>query len=244
MASQINGFWLNGKFFPLIAGGSGEGEEEGEGAEGSEGDEGTEGAGGSGSSEGEDDGNADEGGSSDDVDALKKEIAKLRKENAKRRTDTRTAKQAKDDTERKLKAIAKALGIEDGDEPDVDALKEKLAKVSSETKSLKIERALNRAANKHGADSEALTDSRSFMKDADALDPDDDDFAGALDELVKSAVENNPKLKAGQGSTRSSGEFNGSNDDGKTMSLDAALKSGDKDKINKAMDAELKAGRK
>jgi hypothetical protein len=181
--------------------------------------------------------------SSDDVEALKKEITKLRKENARRRTDSRAAKQAKDDTEGRLKAIAKALGVEDGDEPDVDALKAQLDKASGEMKSLKIENALSRAAKKHGADPEALTDSRSFMKDANVLNPDDEDFASSLNELVKTAVENNPKLKAGQASTRSGGEF-GPSDDGKKVSLDAAIAKGDGDEINRAFDAELEAGRK
>lgn len=236
-----HGFWVDGQFYPIIAGGSGDGEGEAdEGAEGSEDEssEGTEGAEGSGSS---DDSGDDAG--SDDVEALRKEITKLRKENAKRRTDSRAAKQAKDDTEGKLKAIAKALGVESDDEPDVDALKTQLEKTSSEMKSLKIERAISRAAKKHGADAEALADSRSFMKDADALDLDDDDFAGALAVLVETAVKNNPKLKAGQASTRSSGEF-GPSDDGKKVSLNAAVAKGDRDAINKAFDAELAAGRK
>ncbi len=238
--TSSNGFWLNGRFYPIIAGGDGtEDPDDGAGAESDDGVNDDDQDPDSGSS-GDDDG--DDGGS-DDVEALKKEIAKLRKENAKRRTDSRAAKQAKDTTEGKLKAIAKALGVDSDGEPDVDALKAKLEKASSEMKSLKIENALSRAAKKHGADPESLADSRSFMKEADALNPDDDDFAGSLNDLVKSAVENNPKLKAGQASTRSSGEF-GPSDDGKKVSLDTAIQKGDRNAINKAFDAELAAGRK
>lgn len=240
MADQMNGFWLHGKFYPLIAGGSGEGEgEEGEGTEG-EGAEGTEGQEGEGSSEGDGEGE----GSSDDVEAMRKEIAKLRKENAKRRTDAKTAKQEKDATEKKLKAIAKALGIESDDEPDVDALKSKLEKTSSEMKSLKIEQAIGRAARKHGADPDALADSRSFMRDAEELDPDGDNFASELDSLVEGTVKSNPKLKTGSKPGKSSGQFDGSGDDGKKVSLDAAIAKGDRAAINKAFDAELAAGRK
>ena len=243
---EMNGFWLHGIFYPIIAGGSGEG-----GGDGDANDEG----GDEGKSEGEGDqepgsgraGDDDEAGddaSSDDVKALRKEISKLRKENAKRRTASRDAKKAKESTEAKLKAIAKALGVEGDDEPDVDALREQLAKTSSEMKSLKIERALNRAAKKYGADPEALADSRSFMAEAGDLDPDDDEFADSLAGLVETAVKNNPKLKASQAPGKSGGEFSDSSDDGKKISLDAAIQKGDRDAINKAMDAELEAGRK
>ncbi|MCL4473554.1 MAG: hypothetical protein M1455_06395 [Actinobacteria bacterium] len=247
MADQSNenvrGFWLNGRFYPIIAGGSGDEGGDDDGTEG--GDEGTTGDEDHGSDSGSPGDEGDTGDdSSDDVEALRKEIAKLRKENAKRRTDSRDAKQAKDATEGKLKAIAKALGVDSDDEPDVDALKSQLEKTSSEMKSLKIEKAISRAAKKHGADAEALTDSRSFMKDADALDLDDDDFADALGTLVETAVKNNPKLKASQAPGKSGGEFNTPSDDGKKVSLDTAIQKGDRDAINKAMDAELKAGRK
>lgn len=233
---NVNDFWLNGKFFPVIAGGSGEGEEEDEettteteeNEESQDGSEGSEGA----------------EGDSGDVELLRKEIAKLRKENAKRRTDSRDAKQAKDDVEGKLKAIAKALGVDGDDEPDVDVLKTKLDEAQSEMKSLKIERALGRAARKHSADPDALADSRNFMKEAEGLDPDDDDFADALNALVEAAVKNNPKLKTSQVAGKSGGEFDSPSDDGKKVSLDAAVAKGDKDAINKAFDAELAAGRK
>ncbi|MBE0430104.1 MAG: hypothetical protein IBX61_09595 [Thermoleophilia bacterium] len=247
MADQINktvrGFWLNGRFYPTIAGGSGDdGEGDGASSEGGEegstdGDDQDPGSGSSGDDEESDD-------SSEDVEMLKKEIAKLRKENAKRRTDSRDARKAKDETEKKLKAIAKALGVEGDDEPDVDALQKKLDKASAEMKSLKIERAISRAAKKHGADAEALADSRSFLQDAEALDLDDDGFAGELDSLVEAAVKNNPKLKTSQAPGKSGGDFGGSGGGGQSMSLDAAVAKGDKDAINKAMDAALKAGRK
>ena len=238
---SIPGFWLGGKFCPLIAGGSGE--DEGEGGEGTEGvgTEGTEGGESAGGSEGE---GGEEGGSSDDVEALKKEISKLRKENAKRRTDTKAANQGKQETEDKLKAVAKVLGLNGEEEVDVDALKEQLGDTASQLKTLKIENALSRAARKHGADPEALADSRSFMKKAGDLDPDDDSFASDLESLVESAVKNNPKLKTGSKPGKSSGEFNDSSDDGKKVSLDAAIAKGDAAAINKALDAELEAGRK
>lgn len=243
---SIPGFWLGGKFCPLIAGGSGEGEGEGgeeEGAAGTE-DEGTEGSGSSGGSEGEgggeggsDDGAAGGGSSSaDEVEALRKQISDLRKENAKRRTTSR-------DLETKLKAIGKALGVGGDDDLDADAVKSQLAKTSAQLKSLKVEQAIGRAARKHSADPDALTDSRNFMREAEELDPDDDNFASELDSLVEGAIKNNPKLKTSSKPGKSSGEFNDSSD-GKKVSLDAAIAKGDHAAINKAFDAELAAGRK
>ena len=244
---SIPGFWLNGRFYPIIMGGADDGGAGDSGTEGSD-----DGSGGDGQDPDDQDpdsgssGNDADGddGAGDDAEALKKEIAKLRKENAKRRTDTRDAKKAKDDLEGKLKGIAKALGVDGGDEPDVDALKSQLEKTSSQMKTLKVERAISRAARKHSADPDALADSRRFMQEAEALDPDDDNFTGELESLVESAVKNNPKLKTSSTPGKSSGQFDGSGDDGKKVSLEVAVAKGDRAAINKAFDAELAAGRK
>ena len=68
-----------------------------------------------------------------------------------------------------------------------------------------------RGASKYGADAEALTDSRSFLRSIADLDPGDEEFAKKVNAAIKQAVADNPKLKAaGQAPARTSGDFSGS----------------------------------
>jgi hypothetical protein len=72
--------------------------------------------------------------------------------------------------------------------------------------------AVHRQGAKMGADSDALLDSRSFMKKTRDLDPDTDDFSTALGEIIQLALDEHPKYKAGSLAgppTRSGGEFAG-----------------------------------
>jgi len=113
-----------------------------------------------------------------------------------------------------LDAIAKALGLKSDDDPATAAktAAEERDAARQEAKAAKVEAAVMRAANKHGANPEALTDSRSFMGKLSDLDPAADDFASRLDETIKSAVEANPTLKAAPTSgpaPRSGGSVNG-----------------------------------
>ncbi|MFI6909662.1 hypothetical protein ACIBKY_50965 [Nonomuraea sp. NPDC050394] len=73
-----------------------------------------------------------------------------------------------------------------------------------------VELAVHRSSGKVGADPDALLDSRSFVLNIHGLDPDTDGFAARLDEVIKLAVEDNPKFKASGLSgppTKSGGEF-------------------------------------
>lgn len=67
---------------------------------------------------------------------------------------------------------------------------------TAELRSLRLERAAERAGRKAGADVDALLDSRGFLTALGGLDPDSDDFDGELAAAVAKAVEHNPRLKA------------------------------------------------
>ncbi|SEU46592.1 hypothetical protein [Nonomuraea wenchangensis] len=75
-----------------------------------------------------------------------------------------------------------------------------------------IELAVHRAGSQMGADPEALLDSRSFVKKVRDLDPDGEDFATKLGEVIQLAIDEHPKYKAGSLAgppPRSGGEFAG-----------------------------------
>lgn len=112
----------------------------------------------------------------------------------------KTAAEERDQLKLTMQAIAAALdpnGNNDDDPAEIAerAVAERDAK-DSELKSLRIERAAERAGRKHGADVDALLDSRGFITAIGKLDPADDSFSDRLDDLVKKAVEDNPRLKA------------------------------------------------
>lgn len=75
-----------------------------------------------------------------------------------------------------------------------------------------VELAVHRQGLKMGADPDALLDSRSFVKKIRDLDPDGDDFAAKLGDVIQLAIDENPKYKAtalAATPTRSGGEFAG-----------------------------------
>ncbi|MCF6467396.1 hypothetical protein FAF44_03065 [Nonomuraea sp. MG754425] len=122
--------------------------------------------------------------------------------------------------------IGKALGLV-ADEQDtrltpeqviekLTAEKEQTAKERDEERELRrrerLEAGVLRASGKLGADSEALLDSRTFLRKIRDLDPDTDDFAANLGDLIQLAIEEHPKYKASALAatpTRSGGEFAG-----------------------------------
>lgn len=129
----------------------------------------------------------------DDPTAAQAEIERLRRENAKDRTNAKA--QAAEDARRDLaNTIGKALGIvEDGAETDPAKLTESLTASQAEAKRARVELAVFRNAAAAGADPAALLDSASFLEKVAALDPSD---ASALSEAIKAAVEANPRLGA------------------------------------------------
>ncbi len=121
------------------------------------------------------------------------EIERLRRENAKDRTNAKA--QAADEARKELATtIGKALGIvEDGAETDPAKLTESLTASQAEAKQARVELAVFRNAATAGGDPAALLDSASFLEKAAAIDPSD---TAAITAAIKEAVEANPRLGA------------------------------------------------
>jgi len=162
----------------LLAGGSGEGE------------------GGEGGDAPATDGGPDDGGPQDgpdEVAQLREELKKARAEAAKSRVNAKqaAAEQARNDV---VQQIAKALGLAKDDAPaDPAKLAEQLAASQREGQQARIELAVYKAAGKAGADADALLDSRSFLDSLKDVDPADSKQIG---DLIKAALDNNPRYRA------------------------------------------------
>jgi hypothetical protein len=158
----------------------------------------------------------DKGDEPQDVASLpewaQKQIKSLRTEAAGNRTKATTAEQTHQQT---LEAIAKALGLKQDEPPDPARLAEELGNERSSKRAALVELAVFRGAAKHGADADALADSRAFMQQLDQLDPSAEDFATKLGEAIKKAVQANPKLKAAgpAPAQQSGGDFSGGTGD-------------------------------
>jgi hypothetical protein len=141
-------------------------------------------------------------------DWAQKLIGKTRNEAATHRTKANEQAQALEATR---DAIAKALGLKNDDDPvkAAQTAAEQRDAARLEARSTRIENAVLRSANKNGADPESLTDSRSFMRALEGLDPAADDFADQVDSAIKKAVEANPNLKVGTPAPRSGGPVGG-----------------------------------
>lgn len=170
--------------------------------------------------QGDGDGDGDQGGDDQQQDQqpdspwndpakAKAEIERLRRENGSART---TAKQQAADEARTAMAqeIGKALGlIKDDEATDPAKLTEQLTASQAEIRVTKVENAVLRSAGKHGADPEALTDSRSFLAKLGSLDPAAEDFTTQVDTAIKAAVDSNPKLKTGRAPGASGADHTG-----------------------------------
>jgi hypothetical protein len=145
---------------------------------------------------------------------LQKELKAANSESAKARTGAKKA--AADEARTEIvQELGKALGlIKDDDKhaapPDPAALTARIEQATAAHRETAVELAVYRGAGKHGADPDALTDSRAFLSSIKGLDPTDPGFNKAVSAAIKKAVEDNPKLKtAGQAPARTSGDFNG-----------------------------------
>lgn len=142
---------------------------------------------------------------------LRKELKDANAEAAKARTGAK--KQAAEEAKAQLvQEMGRALGLikDDKDEaPDPAKLTAEIERTQRAHRETAVELAVYRGASKHGADPDALTDSRAFLKSIADLDPSDEGFAKAVQTAIKKAVDDNPKLKAGQAPARSSGDFSG-----------------------------------
>lgn len=137
-----------------------------------------------------------------------KEIRTARKQAAENRVKAKTAtedaktaaNQARDEITR---AIASALGLskEQDATPTVDDIKQQLEAENAARRAADLELAIYKASSGLHVDPLALTDSRSFMSKAADIDPADTE---ALQDAIKAAVKNNPKLGAVQAAGASS----------------------------------------
>lgn len=134
-------------------------------------------------------------------------VRKLRDEAASHRVKAKDAETKHTQT---LDAIAKALGLASDETPDPAKLTEQLTASQAEARTLKVERALGKAAHTHGADEDLLAAVLAHKGKLGNLDPTAADFATTVDALVKETVAANPKLRAtGQGPARSGGDHTG-----------------------------------
>ncbi|MEV8353190.1 hypothetical protein ACFVTT_34015 [Streptomyces niveus] len=143
---------------------------------------------------------------------LRKELKDANSEAAKARTGAK--KQAAEQAKAQLvQEMGRALGLikdEKDEAPDPAKLTAEIERSRTAHRETAVELAVYRGASKHGADPDALTDSRAFLSSIKDLDPGDEGFAKAVNAAIKAAVADNPKLKAaGQAPARSSGDFSG-----------------------------------
>lgn len=147
-------------------------------------------------------------------DDLKAEARKWEHRSKSNKRERDEAVQARDQANATLEALRKALDPNSSQEEDPRevadrATKERDAK-DQELRALRLERAAEKAAHKHGADPIALVDSRAFITELGKLDPADDGFTSDLNQLVTDTLEQSPRLKATQPApARSVGDGNG-----------------------------------
>lgn len=129
----------------------------------------------------------------DDPAAAQAEIERLRRENAKDRTNAKA--QAAEDARKELaQTIGKALGIvEDDAEVDPVRLTESLTTAQADAKQARIDLAVYKASPEAGGNPAALLDSKSFSKTLEGIDPSDTD---AIKEAIAKAVAADPRLGA------------------------------------------------
>lgn len=159
-------------------------------------------------------GDAEKGNLWDDPAKAKAEIERLRSENGKDRTTAKqtAAQQATDELTQKL---GKALGlIKDGDtKPTSDQLAAQLTEQATAAKQAQTELSVYRLAGKHGADADALLDSRAFLAKIAELDHTD---TKAVTKAITDAITDNPKLKAVQAAGQSGADFSGGSGEQRT----------------------------
>jgi hypothetical protein len=134
-----------------------------------------------------------------DPEALRHELQMVRGEAAKYRKSNRTF--------RTMLAELTGHEVPDGQvPPDLDTLKRGMDSRIGEVRSLKIARGLDNAAHRHGVSDPdllgAYLERGGRLKN---LDPDAEDFADRIDELVAETVTEKPVLRGDPGATRTGG---------------------------------------
>jgi hypothetical protein len=131
--------------------------------------------------------------------------------------------------------LGKALGLVGGGEPPTpealleqakaaqataeqakNAAEQAAATATAQARTAQVEAELYRRATTAGADPLALIDSRTFMQrpDVQALDPGSPEFAGAVDAVIRAAVDADPRYRAARvAPVRSGGNLTAGNGD-------------------------------
>lgn len=131
-----------------------------------------------------------QGGLPDDPEALRAEIARLRRENGASRTNAK--QQAAEEARTELaQQIGKALGLVEDEPVDPNALTEQLTASQQAARQAQVELAVFRAAAATEADPSALLDSRSFLEKVAEIDPSD---ADAFQQAITEVIAANPRL--------------------------------------------------
>jgi hypothetical protein len=127
------------------------------------------------------------------VDWYARELERTRREAARYRTERN---QDREQFEAFKKSMAKALGIQTGDEPDPDALSSELQGIRGKYRQERLQNAFYRAANKHGADAD-LAWAHLYASGAfNDVDVEAEDFSQSVEQSVQGALEAHPKLRA------------------------------------------------
>lgn len=160
-----------------------------------------------------DDEDADDEDDEDDTDA---QVKRLRRENAHRRIQNRELQEnAAAAVEQGIadfsSAFASQLGL-DLDDYTADnmaaAVQQQLQDRQDKANKAKRDLAIYRAAGPAGADFDKLADSKTFTSAVDELDPESDDYADRVGQLVHKALDSNPEWKKPAQVKRSGGDFN------------------------------------
>lgn len=131
-----------------------------------------------------------QGGLPDDPEALRAEIARLRRENGASRTNAK--QQAAEEARTELaQQIGKALGLVEDETVDPNVLTEQLTASQQAARQAQVELAVFRAAAATEADPSALLDSRSFLEKVAEIDPSD---ADAFQQAITEVIAANPRL--------------------------------------------------
>jgi hypothetical protein len=142
-------------------------------------------------------------------------VKKLREEAAAARVNGKTEAEtaAKAASEAIYKEFGQKLGlVEADDETTVETLSAKIQEKdttittqAADIKAARLDNALLKVVGTHGADYDLLTDSASFQAKLAAIDTTDAEYRSLVDELVKTSVTSNPKLRSVQVAPSSGG---------------------------------------
>lgn len=132
-----------------------------------------------------------DGGTGTDIEALQREIRKLRQEAAQYRI---SKKQAEEQLEKLKRAVAQALGLEESF--DADKAKDQLQALTKRLRDERLRNAFYRQAVKAGVDIELAWGYLLASGDLEHLDPDAQDFEEQLKTALDEAVKAKPGLKA------------------------------------------------